>query len=738
MEGPEKKRRKLASSDQGDGDCQSRSLSIRMALKTVITGPDDLAKIEKRIRILDTLSKTAWSNLNIWLTKSCHDETVVFPDFTTPSSRTFFDRLLKVPFTLNPHPSVEPAVVIWRSCNIPCPALTKIKDSISSASISMRVAFEGHISTNLWPRVYKFFVTKQYPESTSKHLANYCLGFEEASSDDFIYIDVDVQTIINILRPCWAHANHITSVDERVTDDCETLVDEIDELATEIQEDVEYIGAGGENAIGTDILMQDDDGDTDYIQDDEPRDNFDGLSCASITNSELEDLEVVENVRRNHVDVSGYDDPGDVEYIPRYPLYEKFIKSRRDLWVHVVKVLDYINTRFEDIEGSLRNYQALCPQPRWESVSNFRFDKYCLKEIGVWKNSWEETAPVLYTTKYSRGGKRSFGVKGAASIVTDGVSASVTFILEGDPPTSLVGIDPKHLVDPHLKKLVTNETDILPVWSIDPGDSDVFTASLLDVDGTVLKQDQLKGGFWRRKTGQIAAQQQKQPSGLEWRSTKSTSSNELLDAYRTNLELIWDNDYRFSSFGRRTNFRSSRRMQKCLSWISKRLKHLAMEVGVTDFIIAFGDYNRGPSCPIKGSARTPIRTIFRQLRRDYGHRACYASEYKSSKTCSECGDEKLFHQINPKPKCFGNPCRRCERIIPSSMTHRERQHWYKSEPCPILSIKPSIIWKSLHCRSSNCGASWDRDVNASRNIGRWFLSRWRAGISSHSTHNPIA
>jgi len=145
----------------------------------------------------------------------------------------------------------------------------------------------------------------------------------------------------------------------------------------------------------------------------------------------------------------------------------------------------------------------------------------------------------------TRNGKRKL----FASFLTDGVSSRLTYEVVG-PKVAKSEQDPRHLVKPHLQRLAETHPSVLPVWALDPGDTDVFSAFLWGTEKRVLAHWTLSGGYWRRKCGQIYAQKTAPKSDFDWKSTKTRCVGDLVDSYTTNLGETTNSDWRFGNNSR--------------------------------------------------------------------------------------------------------------------------------------------------------------------------------------------
>eukprot|EP00183_Erythrolobus_madagascarensis_P005411 CAMPEP_0185856742 /NCGR_PEP_ID=MMETSP1354-20130828/29155_1 /TAXON_ID=708628 /ORGANISM="Erythrolobus madagascarensis, Strain CCMP3276" /LENGTH=410 /DNA_ID=CAMNT_0028559003 /DNA_START=323 /DNA_END=1557 /DNA_ORIENTATION=- len=383
----------------------------------------------------------------------------------------------------------------------------------------MKTSFAMDIATNLRQQLVTMFREIGNEKKAAENLADCCLGLNNDH-----YIDADVCDIRQFLLPIWLDEVADVPIDDDVP---ETEW----ERDTTVQGDLdqEILNAHEKSAPGEIIRgkrkreAMDDDALSDLLEDvgdvvcenpATPRDAI-GRDLLDLEPGELDDL--IRDCRehggpsqpkRARVRADGFDDPGDPDYYRFFGITEDRIKKSPQHWISVVRILHYVNKRLIEVSDH-PDFKPLCPQPSNESVGFFRFDQYCLQNIGAWKGTWELTAP---------GGACKFldpqrKAEADASFLTDGVSSRLTYEVVG-PKVAKSEQDPRHLVKPHLQRLAETHPSVLPVWALDPGDTDVFSAFLWGTEKRVLAHWTLSGGYWRRKCGQIYAQKNHPQVGL--------------------------------------------------------------------------------------------------------------------------------------------------------------------------------------------------------------------------------
>ena len=164
-------------------------------------------------------------------------------------------------------------------------------------------------------------------------------------------------------------------------------------------------------------------------------------------------------------------------------------------------------------------------------------------------------------------------------------------------------------------------------------------------------------------------------------SLKVSSSKTFLDSLKeinSRLDVILYEYYK--KFYRRIKFSSFIKKQKTLNMLGERLKN-----GHKEIILGWG--NGCQSCSgLKGN-RMPVKSVGEYLRHHKGINLTSIDEYNTTKKCYNCGWKTV-----------------------------EIKHWIEKETLNGKKIFKGQIYGLRRCPNSECGISWDRDVNACENI----------------------
>lgn len=280
----------------------------------------------------------------------------------------------------------------------------------------------------------------------------------------------------------------------------------------------------------------------------------------------------------------------------------------------------------------------------------------------------------------------------AYEISTDGRSASVVM---SKPKLEQVG-ECTSMTLPSLTHGVT-------VRSVDPGSRCLYTSTGIVYEGPGVRSEiasmkQCSGGEFYHKAGYTKT------AGREraWLQSAPSITDIIEDmperrygSYykgRARMTYLWPRvDELMTHYGQGgyKNNRMTRRIGAL-----RQLKKMCLDLtdGRTDkttTIIGFGDWSA--TTHHKTNTPGPVKRFRRELSRVAT--VLDVDESYTSKTCSCCHEQKLC-----KMKCLG-------------------MRWVKKDRKRVKMVCNTTVHGVLHCTNSDCqGKTWDRDVNAARNI----------------------
>ena len=276
-------------------------------------------------------------------------------------------------------------------------------------------------------------------------------------------------------------------------------------------------------------------------------------------------------------------------------------------------------------------------------------------------------------------------------ILTDGCSVSALLINQ----TALCSAGPQYddsIVDAGVLRLLRRELPV-DVKGLDPGFDDLFTSARLDghiesyssaryYDKAKIFLSQRRTNRWNAETADLVASIPTDETASLW-TFKLHAAAYLLCAPKLFRHRA-AKGYRNMRFLRFTS------KQKALEEICDLI---APPDRVT--VLGFGDWNGGAGTPIKRRCAGPLQELKRKLGGRPNVYLRMIGEFRTSRNCYNC------HCMLTKMKAATTRAKRGGR---SSRTTRVGR-----------------VHKVLHCRSSQggqdrCGTTWNRDVNAAKNM----------------------
>jgi hypothetical protein len=288
----------------------------------------------------------------------------------------------------------------------------------------------------------------------------------------------------------------------------------------------------------------------------------------------------------------------------------------------------------------------------------------------------------------------------AHRIVTDGCAVSVLI----NKPTCIVcprcaGSDEERA---ELFKLYKADKQCTHFVGIDPGVTDVVTVA--SRDGTVVSYSSAK---YYENAGYNTSRRRVNA----WTAETKVATSEIPKAETASLPILKANIKAYMArlpallkHRAEKGFRNMRFMR----YVGKKqaideICELIVPKGKTS-VVGFGNWKGLGSSPISRRCAGPLQEIKLQLSGNKDVRMLSIDETRTSKGCHGCGHE--LTNMRAKHTKFRNTKDENGDLTRSSFTTVAKIH------------------KVLHCRSSHsaptssgrCGATWNRDVNASKNI----------------------
>ena len=318
---------------------------------------------------------------------------------------------------------------------------------------------------------------------------------------------------------------------------------------------------------------------------------------------------------------------------------------------------------------------TLCRLVRdWEGLKN---DGRDLDHPALWKK--------YFHVKKVDGGPSS-GRRFDNRIVTDACGVSILMAKQtalrcpsDDPPAS-----------PELRALVDAGARVV---GVDPGFKDVVTAVSLDGDvssyGSARYYEAAKFNVSRRRTDAWNDETSHLVAGLERPPSTADRMAVFVASYLEVLpELI---EHRMSRGYRNMRFMRYVHREKAINAICDTVAPAGRST-----IVGFGDWSGGNASPVSRRTCGPVEEIKHRLRMRKDVTILSVDEFRTSVTCS-CCNRRLSNMVAVVTR---------KAKAPGQGVHSSR----------------SKVHTVLHCRSSvdngidRCGATWNRDVNAARNI----------------------
>ena len=236
------------------------------------------------------------------------------------------------------------------------------------------------------------------------------------------------------------------------------------------------------------------------------------------------------------------------------------------------------------------------------------------------------------------------------------------------------------------------------IKGVDPGMKDYVTAA------------DNRGGVWKCSSGEFMHRSGMSSSARkthEWNASTSTLTSNMpspetttvagqetyLRAYLSALPQLLI--HRASSGYRKMRFMRFCRRKSAIAWLCSKLAP-ATESQV---MIGFGDWSGGSQSPISRRCAAPLKDIKHALQQKDNVILEIVKETLTSQVCHCC------HQ------------RMCQMKAGSTVWKRDKNSGKRGK----VAVNGSVH-KVLHCRNSaerssdRCGTTWDRDVNAAKNI----------------------
>lgn len=275
-----------------------------------------------------------------------------------------------------------------------------------------------------------------------------------------------------------------------------------------------------------------------------------------------------------------------------------------------------------------------------------------------------------------------------ASITTDGCGVSIIM----SKRSALI----MHCQEPCCSEMRTilKEQNICRVVGVDPGFTDVVTVAVAGENNTMSYSSSRyyevsKVYLSKRRTNVWNDETAESVLDIPTRCTADVSNlNLFVTRYLAILEGL--QLHRFNKGYRNMRFLRSVHKKKAICDICD---FIAPADKVT--LVGFGDWNGGQGSPISRRTCGPLQEIKFQLKRKNNVYMKEIDEHRTSQTCNGC-----FQQLH-NMKALSTRVDRYDGTKTVGMTR---------------------VHKVLHCKNSDgghknrCGTSWDRDVNASRNL----------------------
>lgn len=347
---------------------------------------------------------------------------------------------------------------------------------------------------------------------------------------------------------------------------------------------------------------------------------------------------------------------------------------------------------------------TLLPLKSGYTISHIQFSAMALlgylKQLKLEKFSGdgrkEDASMILkkyFNTNLIETKNRKFGNR----IITDGVAVSVfmhkkcALVCPNNCPCE------KTLKDLHVRSLLERENkDHVRVASVDPGFTDVATT--IDQYGVIKSYSSKK--YYETALYNMSARRTNKWNNETLELTSSVPDPEtdnlvnfkvFVSTYLNVLPKLLK--HRSDKGYRNMRFLRFQKKQQAIKDICEMIAPLS-ELSV----VGFGDWNGGNGTPIGRRCAGPLQEIKLYLSKCEYVVLMSIDEYLTSKRCSDCGNEL------------------CNMRAKSTI--------YKKKIKTVRDV--GKIHKILHCRSSQagtpseasprCGTTWNRDVNAAKNI----------------------
>ena len=248
---------------------------------------------------------------------------------------------------------------------------------------------------------------------------------------------------------------------------------------------------------------------------------------------------------------------------------------------------------------------------------------------------------------------------------------------------------------------------------VDPGFTDVVT--VVSKDGTVQSYssskyyEQSKVTLSRRRTAKWNEDTASLAASIP--SPRTADADKMaahLKAYLRELPSLID--HRMAKGYRNMRFMRFKFKQKAIHEICDMMTPMSKDKEDRHTTVFFGDWNGGKGTPISRRACGPLQEIKMHLRSRTDVSLIDVDEFRTSANCSRCF-EKLVNMKAPTT---------------SKVKWREGAR-------VVTELQNQRIHKCLHCKNSECckasnKTTWNRDVNAAKNIfmmGMLMLKGWK-------------
>ena len=298
-------------------------------------------------------------------------------------------------------------------------------------------------------------------------------------------------------------------------------------------------------------------------------------------------------------------------------------------------------------------------------------------------------------------------------ITTDGKGVSIQMKVAADVTCDAAGY-PKDARSVDCSVVASGEHGL--AVGVDPGMTDVATCAWSNGEVGSFSSGQFSDSAGYRTSGRRTDKWNKETSDLaasipSSKVTTVTEMNAHVRGYLAVLKRLLEHratrGYRSMRFFRYVG--KQKTIEKVCDMIAPRDKYV---------VVGFGNWaNNG--CGISRRCSGPIREIRRRLASRPNVMFKNVDEFRSSCTCHKCF-EKMVNMNATTVKW--------KRL--------EDGQWAK------VVIKHNKVHKVLHCRNSVCGATWNRDVNAAKNLllllDAWMDGKDRPKPFQRTTETPLA